>query len=54
VRVQAARTLLESCDAGVATVARRSGFGSAETLRRVFLQVLGVTPTAYRQRFTHS
>lgn len=54
VRVQAARTLLESCDAGVETVARRSGFGSDETLRRVFLQVLGVTPTAYRQRFAHS
>jgi transcriptional regulator GlxA family with amidase domain len=54
VRVQAARTLLESCDAGVETVARRSGFGSDETLRRVFLQVLGITPTAYRQRFAHS
>jgi transcriptional regulator GlxA family with amidase domain len=54
VRVQAARTLLESCDAGVETVARRCGFGSDETLRRVFLQVLGITPTAYRQRFAHS
>ncbi|GAB3467815.1 hypothetical protein GCM10027436_83150 [Actinophytocola sediminis] len=49
-----AGTLLESCDAGVETVARRSGFGSDETLRRVFLQVLGITPTAYRQRFAHS
>ncbi|UJW32009.1 DJ-1/PfpI family protein [Saccharothrix sp. AJ9571] len=54
VRVQAARTLLESGDAGVETVARRCGFGSDETLRRVFLQVLGITPTAYRQRFAHS
>lgn len=54
VRVQAARTLLESCDAGVETVARRSGFGSDETMRRVFLQVLGTTPTAYRQRFAFS
>jgi len=53
VRVQAARTLLESCDAGVETVARRSGFGSDETMRRVFLQVLGTTPTAYRQRFAY-
>lgn len=51
VRVEAARTLLESCDAGVEAVARRSGFGSDETMRRVFLQVLGTTPTAYRQRF---
>ncbi|MFI6029836.1 GlxA family transcriptional regulator [Amycolatopsis magusensis] len=54
VRVQAARTLLESGDAGVETVARRCGFRSDETLRRVFLQVLGITPTAYRQRFAHS
>lgn len=52
VRVEAARTLLESCDAGVDAVARRCGFGSDETMRRVFLQVLGTTPTAYRQRFT--
>jgi transcriptional regulator GlxA family with amidase domain len=54
VRVQTARTLLESSDAGVETVARRSGFGSDETMRRVFLQVLGITPTAYRQRFANS
>jgi transcriptional regulator GlxA family with amidase domain len=53
VRVQTARTLLESCDAGVETVARRCGFGSSETMRRVFLQVLGTTPTAYRQRFAY-
>jgi transcriptional regulator GlxA family with amidase domain len=54
VRVEAARTLLESCDAGVEAVARRCGFGSDETMRRVFLQVLGITPTAYRQRFAYS
>ncbi|GAB3450616.1 GlxA family transcriptional regulator [Actinophytocola sediminis] len=54
VRVEAARTLLESCDAGVDAVARRSGFGSDESMRRVFLQVLGITPTAYRQRFAQS
>jgi transcriptional regulator GlxA family with amidase domain len=51
VRVEAARILLESCDVGVEAVARRCGFGSDETMRRVFLQVLGTTPTAYRQRF---
>ncbi|WP_187284444.1 GlxA family transcriptional regulator [Streptomyces sp. uw30] len=51
VRVEAARTLLESCDVGVEAVARRCGLGSDETMRRAFLQVLGTTPTAYRQRF---
>ncbi|MEV7098097.1 GlxA family transcriptional regulator [Amycolatopsis sp. NPDC051045] len=54
VRVEAARALLESCDTGVEAVARRCGFGSGETMRRAFLQVLGIAPTAYRQRFTHS
>jgi transcriptional regulator GlxA family with amidase domain len=54
VRVEAARTLLESCDVSVEAVARRCGLGSDETMRRVFLQVLGTTPTAYRQRFTYS
>ncbi len=52
-RVEAARNLLESCDVGVETVARRCGFGSSETMRRVFLQILGTTPTAYRQRFAY-
>lgn len=54
VRVEAARALIESGDTGVEAVARRCGFGSDETMRRVFLQVLGITPTAYRQRFAHS
>ncbi|MDT7725847.1 MAG: hypothetical protein QOI21_2423 [Actinomycetota bacterium] len=54
IRVEAARTMLESGDAGVEAVARRCGFGSDETMRRVFLQVLGTTPTAYRQRFAYS
>jgi transcriptional regulator GlxA family with amidase domain len=32
-------------------VARRSGFGSAETVRRPFVRELGATPGAYRARF---
>jgi transcriptional regulator GlxA family with amidase domain len=28
-----------------------AGFGSTETLRRVFLNHLGITPKAYRDRF---
>ncbi|MGW7535881.1 GlxA family transcriptional regulator [Amycolatopsis sp. NPDC054798] len=54
IRVEAARVLLESGDAGVETVARRCGFGSSESMRRLFLQVLGITPSAYRQRFAFS
>ncbi|WP_373870310.1 AraC family transcriptional regulator [Planomonospora parontospora] len=33
------------------TVARRCGFGSAETMRRAFQRVLGIAPAAYRERF---
>jgi transcriptional regulator GlxA family with amidase domain len=51
VRVEAAAGLLESGDEGLDVVARRSGLGSAETLRRAFLRVLGVTPGGYRDRF---
>ncbi|MGM7671341.1 GlxA family transcriptional regulator [Microbacterium sp. A93] len=36
----------------VTATARRSGFGSDETLRRVVARQLGTTPTEYRQRFT--
>jgi transcriptional regulator GlxA family with amidase domain len=51
VRIEAARSLLESADAPLDVIARRSGMRSAETLRRMFLRQFGVTPHAYRQRF---
>jgi transcriptional regulator GlxA family with amidase domain len=50
VRIDAARAAL---DAGrtVADTARIAGFGSTESLRRVFVDHLGVSPKAYRDRF---
>jgi transcriptional regulator GlxA family with amidase domain len=50
IRVDAARAAL---DAGhsVSDAAQLAGFGSAETLRRVFVNRLGVPPRAYRDRF---
>jgi transcriptional regulator GlxA family with amidase domain len=50
-RVEAARRLLEESTAGVEEIASRSGFASAETLRRAFLRRVRVTPAAYRGRF---
>ncbi|GAB3477462.1 GlxA family transcriptional regulator [Nocardiopsis coralliicola] len=50
-RVGAARALLESGAAGIDAVARNCGFGTAETMRRAFLRVLGVAPADYRSRF---
>lgn len=51
VRVDAARHLLETERAGVAAVAGRCGFGTAETMRRAFLRQLGVPPDHYRRVF---
>jgi transcriptional regulator GlxA family with amidase domain len=51
VRVEAARDLLEAGLTPVATIAEQIGFGSAETMRRAFLRVLGVGPADYRARF---
>ncbi len=50
IRLDAARAAL---DAGrtVSDTARLAGFGSPETLRRVFVENLGVSPKAYRDRF---
>jgi transcriptional regulator GlxA family with amidase domain len=51
VRVEAARALLETSDAPLDVIARRSGLNSAETLRRRFSCAVGMTPHSYRQRF---
>ncbi|WP_373862330.1 GlxA family transcriptional regulator [Nocardia acidivorans] len=50
VRLEAARALLESGES-VTRAARRSGLGSDESLRRIFLRHMGITPSAYRARF---
>ncbi|WP_181802071.1 GlxA family transcriptional regulator [Streptomyces shenzhenensis] len=56
VRMEAAQAMLEDSDDPMATVARRTGFGSPESLRRAFTRSLGITPGAYRARFrtTHT
>ena len=53
VRVDAARHELERSTDTVAAIARRCGFGTAETLRRSLHRHLGVSPEGYRQRFSH-
>jgi transcriptional regulator GlxA family with amidase domain len=51
VRVEAARRDLETRDDTLEMIAKRCGFGTSETLRRVFLRRVGVTPDSYRRRF---
>ena len=50
-RVEAARRALEDSDRSIDEIARRSGFGDEETMRRAFLRRLGVNPRDYRRRF---
>jgi transcriptional regulator GlxA family with amidase domain len=50
-RVERARTLLETTGLQLEEVARRCGFGTVETLRRSFVRRLNVSPSDYRHRF---
>jgi transcriptional regulator GlxA family with amidase domain len=50
-RLHHARTLLESSDLPVETVAMRAGFGSAALLRHHFAAQVGVSPAEYRRTF---
>ncbi|MET8157132.1 helix-turn-helix domain-containing protein [Sphaerisporangium sp. NPDC005289] len=50
-RLEAARRLLEATRDPVRLVARRTGFGDDERMRRAFVKALGVSPQDYRSRF---
>ncbi|WP_092625936.1 DJ-1/PfpI family protein [Actinopolyspora mzabensis] len=50
VRLDAARRALGDTGAEIAEIARHCGFGTTETMRRVFLRDLGVSPSEYRDR----
>ncbi|MCE8032830.1 MAG: helix-turn-helix domain-containing protein [Halomonas sp.] len=50
-RVDRAKTLLETSRWPLARIAERSGFSSLDSLHRVFLKLVGVTPTTYRSHF---
>ncbi|WP_019204400.1 GlxA family transcriptional regulator [Tsukamurella sp. 1534] len=51
VRTEAARRQLEETRDTVETIAARCGFGSSETLRRVFARRVGTSPDHYRKTF---
>lgn len=52
VRLQGACQLLEDTDLPLKAVAQRCGFGSADAMRRAFLQRISTTPGQYRERFS--
>jgi len=53
-RVRTARVLLEEQDGTTGAIARRCGFGTAETMRRAFARHVGVAPDHYRARFSNA
>lgn len=50
-RLEAAKVLLATGNQSQETIARRSGFGTPDTMRRTFRRNLGVSPGTYRSRF---
>lgn len=50
-RIEAAQRALAERDDPVESIARRYGFGTAETLRRAFHRLVGIAPSDYRDRF---
>lgn len=50
-RLDQARTLIETTNLSLLTIAARVGLGSEERLRRAFYRALGVAPSQYRERF---
>lgn len=51
-RIDEARRLLEETSLPLKDISVRTGLGDTSTLWRVFTQHLGVTPAAYRERFS--
>ncbi|MBV7476588.1 GlxA family transcriptional regulator [Pseudomonas sp. PDM31] len=51
-RIDRARSLLESSDLPLKTVAYKSGFGSVRYMRSLFSDKLGLTPVQYREQFS--
>ncbi len=53
-RLEAARRMLEDSDRHIEQVARLCGFGGEERMRLAFQRNLGVSPHAYRSRFSRT
>ncbi|GHF49307.1 transcriptional regulator [Streptomyces griseus] len=51
VRLEHARRLLEDTADGVERIARASGYGTPEAMRRAFVKTLATAPAEYRRRF---
>jgi transcriptional regulator GlxA family with amidase domain len=52
IRLEIAARLTSTTDLPLSQIARRCGFGSAESLRQAFVTAFGISPRAFRQ--THA
>jgi transcriptional regulator GlxA family with amidase domain len=50
-RVEAAQQMIGSSSLGLKEIANACGFGSVDSMRRIFQQALGITAAEYVQRF---
>jgi transcriptional regulator GlxA family with amidase domain len=50
-RIDAVRRYLETTEQSMKEIAHRCGFENADSLRRVFVKRLAISPVEYRQRF---
>jgi len=53
-RVEAAQQQIDSSSLGLKEIADTCGFATADAMRRTFLRVLGISPSAYATRFNRS
>lgn len=53
-RVEKAKRLLEATHLPVQQIARRSGFGTAQSLRQHFVKQIGLSPSGYRRSHTET
>src|SRR6267378_1522358 len=53
-RIETARRLLEETSDGLEAIVAKTGLGTAESMRRLFLRHVGVAPGQYRERFSRS
>lgn len=51
-RIDAAKSLLESTDTSIDSIAEEIGYGDYSAFRKLFNKTMGMSPSAYRKRFS--
>ena len=54
IRIEVARTLLETTELSIKEIASRCGFNDNERMRRAFMRTLKTSPVEYRLQFQHN